>query len=149
MHALSASRWLVATVLALASTEPSLAGSLQLHGSSSISGTGSISLSGGSTFALGNGSGVGSAGSGSSGVSTLPWAVSPSGNGSNTPLSFSSSSGGGSDGGGSSGGGLVWGDPLSADVGDFGKVHTRLHYFSQSGTNGAQQAVGINFSIRY
>jgi hypothetical protein len=46
-------------------------------------------------------------------------------------------------------GGLVWGEPLSKDIVDFGPVHTRLRYFSQIGGNGTEQAVGLNFSIRY
>jgi hypothetical protein len=63
---------------------------------------------------------------------------------------FGSSQSSGSEGGGSSGGGgLVWGDPLSADIGGFGNVRTRLHYFSQSSYNGTQQAVGVNFSVRF
>jgi hypothetical protein len=80
----------------------------------------------------------------------MPWGLTYGSNAPNAPLNFSGTSeGSGSGGGGGSGGGLVWGDPLSADVGTFGKVHTNLRYFSQTGYNGTQQAVGINFTIRY
>lgn len=156
-RALFAFRWKVAAAVAapvLASGEPSRAGAIQFSGSGTVvhsSGTLSIGLGSGSNVnAMGNvstGSSAGSAAPSSSGVASNSPAATYSTSGPNVPLNLSGSS---NDGGGSSGGGLVWGDPLSADIGTFGSVHTRLHYFSQSGgPTGTQQAVGINFSIRY
>jgi len=157
LRAVFASRWqvgAVAAALALTLTSPGLAAAVQGHfvGGSTIitQGGGSVEQFTGGTIAIGIGAGT----SASSPSSSLPGATWPGwtggGGAPNTPLNLSGSSeGSGSGGGGSSGGGLVWGDPLSASIGDFGKVHTSVHYFSQSGTNGAQQAVGINFSIRY
>ena len=101
------------------------------------------------TFNINNGSTTPGAGGSTPTSPSAPWATTSGPNEPNTPLNLSGSSESGSGGGGSSGGGLVWGDPLSADIGNFGKVHTQVHYFSQSGYNNTQQAVGINFSIRY
>ena len=78
-----------------------------------------------------------------------PWAPTYGPNAPNTPLNLSGSSEGSGSEGSSSGGGLVWGEPLRADVATFGKVHTNLRYFSQTGYNGTQQAVGINFTLQY
>jgi hypothetical protein len=111
----------------------------------------------GATLTFGNPSSAAStapSSTGSSSIPAVPSAPSTAATGSIISLNlFGSSEGAGSagsssEGGGSSGGGLVWGDPLSADVGSFGNVHTRVHYFSQTGYNGTQQAVGINFSVR-
>ena len=125
--------------------------------SGSISGSGTLMMSSG-TAKSGTASPFNSAtaqllprssSTSSSSLPASPWAPTY-GNGTNTPLNLSGSSeGSGSEGGGGSGGGLVWGEPLSADVATFGKVHTNLRYFSQSSSNGTQQAVGINFTLRY
>jgi hypothetical protein len=162
MHAIRNHRCAIGLVVVLASVASAsgivgagastvtLAGSSQaIHGSGALligAGSGAVSAGPISTPAP--------AGPGSTGPSSVPgtpWSPNFSSNTPNTPLNLSGSSeGSGSESsGGGSGGGLVWGDPLSADVGTFSKVHANLHYFSQSGYNGTQQAVGINFTVRY
>jgi hypothetical protein len=117
-----------------------------VHGSGTLS-IGLSTLSGG-TSSFGGFSG-GQSSSSTPSAPGSPWAPTY-GNGTNAPLNLSGSSEGSSSGGsGSGGGGLVWGEPLSADVATFGKVHTNLRYFSQTGYNGTQQAVGVNFTLRY
>lgn len=148
---------IVAVAAAIAWSGPGIAGGGVTSGS--ISGSGTLMMSSGTaqiartgvTIQFGNGSTAptSSSSTSSSSLPASPWAPTY-GNGTNTPLNLSGSSeGSGSEGGGGSGGGLVWGEPLSADVATFGKVHTNLRYFSQSSSNGTQQAVGINFTLRY
>ena len=138
-----------AIVVSIAFAAPAAAsGSLTISGGAGVHGNSGVLTFGnfGSPASSGN---SGSGGSSSSSGITAP-SMGLSISGTNTPLNLSGSSeSGGSGSSGSSGGGLVWGDPLSADIGTFGKVHTNLRYFGQSGYNGTQQAVGINFSIQY
>jgi hypothetical protein len=141
---------LIAVAVAFVSTlsEPSAASGTLMISASSHMGVSSTfnGMTVGAPASSGN-----SGSASSSGAPSSPWAPTSGPSVPNAPLNLSGSSeGSGSEGGGSSGGGgLVWGDPLSADVATFGKVHTNLRYFGQTGYNGTQQAVGINFTLRY
>ena len=79
-------------------------------------------------------------------AASKPDAVSWTGTSSHASINLSASQ---SDTRSNTGGGVEWGDPLSTDLVNLGRIHTRLHYFSPSNGYETQQAVGIKLSIQY